>query len=114
VVCASAGNLGQALVWSGRGRGLEVTVLASRSAPAAKLDRIRALDGRLELVNGDIEMARKRAAAIARHDDIRLVEDSLDIATCEGAATIGLELTGTAPPFDAVLIALAAGHWPPA
>ena len=30
VVCASAGNLGQALAWSGRGRGLDVTVVASQ------------------------------------------------------------------------------------
>jgi cysteine synthase len=51
VVCASAGNLGQALAWSGRGRGLDVTVVASRLAPAAKLDRIRALDARLELAD---------------------------------------------------------------
>jgi threonine dehydratase len=109
VVCASAGNLGQALAWSGRGRGLEVTVVASRFASAAKLDRIRALDARLELVDGDFELARERAAAIARHDGIRLVEDSLDIETCEGAATIGLELTGAAPSFDAVLIALGGG-----
>jgi threonine dehydratase len=109
VVCASAGNLGQALAWSGRARGLEVTVVASRFAPAVKLDRIRALDARLELVDGDIEIARERAAAIARHEGIRLVEDSLDIETCEGAATIGLELTRAAPLFDAVLIALGGG-----
>jgi threonine dehydratase len=109
VVCASAGNLGQALAWSSRSRGLQVTVVASRFAPAAKLDRIRALDARLELVDGDIEVARERAAAIARHEGIRLVEDSLDIETCEGAATIGLELTDTAPSFDAVLIALGGG-----
>lgn len=109
VVCASAGNLGQALAWSGRGRGLDVTVVASRSAPAAKLKRIRALDARLELVDGDIESARERAAAMARHDGIRLVEDSLDIETCEGAATIGLELVDTVPSFDAVLIALGGG-----
>jgi len=109
MVCASAGNLGQALAWSGRGRGLEVTVVASRFAPAAKLDRIRALGARLELVDGDIEVARERAAAIARHDGIRLVEDSLDIETCEGAATIGLELAGAAGSFDAVLIALGGG-----
>ncbi|GAA5154058.1 pyridoxal-phosphate dependent enzyme [Pseudonocardia eucalypti] len=109
VVCASAGNLGQALAWSGRGRGLDVTVVAARSAPAAKLDRIRALDARLELVDGDIETARERAAAIARRRGIRLVEDSLDIETCEGAATIGLELTEAAPSFDAVLIALGGG-----
>ncbi|MBN9746472.1 threonine dehydratase [Amycolatopsis sp. A1MSW2902] len=109
VVCASAGNLGQALAWSGRGRGLDVTVVASRFAPAAKLERIRALDARLELVDGDIETARERAAAIARHDGIRLVEDSLDLETCEGAATIGLELVDTLPAFDAVLIALGGG-----
>ncbi|MCW2891965.1 MAG: threonine dehydratase [Actinomycetia bacterium] len=114
VVCASAGNLGQALAWSGRGRGLDVTVVASRFAPAAKLDRIRALDARLELVDGDFDMARERAAAVARYDGIRLVEDSLDIETCEGAATIGLELAGaelasTGPSFDAVLIALGGG-----
>ncbi|MEV0590511.1 threonine ammonia-lyase [Nonomuraea cavernae] len=109
VVCASAGNLGQALAWSGRGRGLDVTVVASRFAPAAKLDRIRALDARLELVDGDFDLARERAAAIARYDGIRLVEDSLDLETCEGAATIGLELVDAVPSFDAVLIALGGG-----
>ncbi|WP_405950249.1 pyridoxal-phosphate dependent enzyme [Streptomyces prunicolor] len=134
VVCASAGNLGQALAWSGRGRGLDVTVVASRFATVAKLDRIRALGATLELVDGDHELARERAADIARYDGIRLVEDSLDLETCEGAATIGLELlepkgqqaeqtelaelaelaepaelTGTAPPFDTVLIALGGG-----
>ncbi|MFI5554613.1 threonine/serine dehydratase [Streptomyces sp. NPDC051738] len=108
-VCASAGNLGQALAWSGRGRGLDITVVASRFATRAKLDRIRAWGAGLELVDGDHETARERAAAIARYDDIRLVEDSLDIETCEGAATIGLELVDTAPSFDTVLIALGGG-----
>jgi threonine dehydratase len=109
VVCASAGNLGQALGWSGRRRGLDVTVVASRGAPAAKLDRIRALGAELTLVDGDIEVARERAASISRRRGIRLVEDSLDIETCEGAATIGLELAGSAPRFDTVLIALGGG-----
>src|SRR3954452_8269918 len=109
VVCASAGNLGQALAWSSRGRGIDVTVVASRFATAAKLDRIRALGARLELVDGDHELARERAAAIAQYDGIRLVEDSLDIETCEGAATIGLELVDSVPSFDTVLIALGGG-----
>jgi threonine dehydratase len=108
-VCASAGNLGQALGWSGRRRGLDVTVVASRRAPVAKLDRIRALGAELELVDGDFEMARERAASIAQWRGIRLVEDSLDVETCEGAATIGLELAGEESSFDAVLIALGGG-----
>jgi threonine dehydratase len=105
--CASAGNLGQALAWSGRGRGLDIHVVASRFAPAAKLDRIRAFGADLTLVDGDFDRARERAVAVARHYGIRLVEDSLDIETCEGAATIGLELVDTS--FDAVLIALGGG-----
>lgn len=109
VVCASAGNLGQALAWSGRRRGLDVTVVASRRAPAAKLDRIRALGAELELVDGDFELARERAAGLARSRGVRLVEDSLDVETCEGAATIGLELAGEESTFDAVLIALGGG-----
>jgi threonine dehydratase len=84
-----------------------VTVVATRRAPVAKLDRIRALGAELELVDGDFEMARERAVDIARQRGIRLVEDSLDVETCEGAATIGLELAGES--FDAVLIALGGG-----
>lgn len=33
----------------------------------------------------------------------------LDIETCEGGATIGLELIQAVPPFDAVLVALGGG-----
>lgn len=109
VVCASAGNLGQALSWSGRRRGLTVTVVASRLAPVIKLDRIRALDAELQLVDGDVELAREWATCIAQRRGIRLVEDSLDVETCEGAATIGLELAGEQSTFDAVLIALGGG-----
>ncbi|MET7439628.1 threonine/serine dehydratase [Streptomyces sp. NPDC005496] len=105
-VCASAGNLGQALGWSGRLRGVRVTVVASHMAPAIKLDRIRASGAELEVVDGDFESARERAAHLARLRGIRLVEDSLDIETCEGAATIGLELACSAAPLGAVLIAL--------
>ncbi|MFG1610974.1 threonine/serine dehydratase [Actinoplanes sp. NPDC049265] len=108
-VCASAGNLGWALGWSGRRHGLDVTVVAARTASAAKLDQIRALGTALELVDGDHEAARERAAAVARQRGIRLVEDSLDIETCEGAATIGLELLDHATSADVVLIALGGG-----
>jgi threonine dehydratase len=109
VVCASAGNLGQALAWSGRRHGLDVTVVASSRALAAKLDRIRKLGAELELVDGDIEVARARAVSIAEDRGIRLVEDSLDLETCEGAATIGLELADGHPGLDAVLVALGGG-----
>lgn len=93
------------LWWSGRGRGPDVTVGASRFETRARLDRTLVSTPGLGLVDGDHEMARERAAAIARYGGIRLVEDRLDIETCEGAATIGLELADTTPSFDTVLTA---------
>src|ERR671935_339123 len=109
VVCASAGNLGQALAYSGRRRGLEVTVVAARTANPLKLRQIAALGADVRLDGEDIEDARLLAREIAETGRAYLVEDSLDLATCEGAATIGLELVRDDPGLDVVLVAVGAG-----
>lgn len=106
---ASAGNLGQALAYSGARRGIPVVVVAARTANPYKVERIRALGARVELVGDDIEDARLRARRIAEADGVHLVEDSLDLGTCEGAATIGLELLARGPRVDTVLVALGGG-----
>jgi threonine dehydratase len=109
VVCASAGNLGQALAYSGSRRGLAVTVIAARTANPLKLRQIAALGATVRLEGEDIEHARLLAREMADADGAYLVEDSLDLATCEGAATIGLELVRDDPMLDVVLIALGGG-----
>lgn len=108
-VCASAGNLGQALAYSGRSRGIDVMVIAGRGANAGKIERIRRLGGAVELVEGDIETARERAREIAADGNAFLIEDSENLDTCEGAATIGLELVEGAGRIDTVLLALGGG-----
>src|ERR1700749_2305238 len=108
-VCASAGNLGQALAYSGRARGVAVTVVAGASANAGKIDRIRALGASVEQVEGDIENARERAREIAAHGDAFLVKDSENLDTCEGAGTIGLELLDGFDRIDTILLALGGG-----
>jgi threonine dehydratase len=109
VVCASAGNLGQALAYSGSRRGLAVTVVAARTANRLKLRQIAAFGAAVRLEGEDIEDARLLAREIAETDGAYLVEDSLDLATCEGAATIGLELVRDDPRLDVVLVALGGG-----
>ena len=108
-VCASAGNLGQALAYSGARRGIPVTVFVAETASPHKIDRMRSLGATVHLEGEDIEMPRVLARAHANNDSSYLVEDSLDLATCEGAATIGLELADTAVRFDVVLLALGGG-----
>ena len=109
VVCASAGNLGQALAYSGTRRGLEVTVVAARTASPLKLQQIAAFGADVRLEGEDIEDARVLAREIAEEGGAYLVEDSLDLATCEGAGTIGLELVRDDPDIDVVLTAVGGG-----
>lgn len=109
VVCASAGNLGQALAYSGCRHGIDVTVVAGKAANAAKIDRIRQLGATVEIVDGDFDYARERAREIASNDGAFLVEDSENLDTCEGAGTIGLELLNEFDLIDTVLLALGGG-----
>ena len=108
-VCASAGNLGQALAYSGARRGIPVTVVAARSANALKIERMRALGATVRLEGDDIEDARLAASAMAEAEGAYLVEDSLDLSTCEGAGTIGFELLERGQELDALVIALGGG-----
>ena len=107
-VCASAGNLGQALAFSGARRGVPVTVVAAETANPRKIARMRALGATVRLVGNDIDHARSLARHIAQDQGAYLVEDSLDMRTCEGAGTIGLELLERIH-VDVILIALGGG-----
>ncbi|MEM9368863.1 MAG: pyridoxal-phosphate dependent enzyme [Planctomycetota bacterium] len=110
VVCASAGNLGQAVAYCARSHGIDSVVYVSNQANRLKRERISELGASLRLVDGDIEVARAKAQAFSRTDGVCLIEDSENIATCEGAATIGLELIADGTPaLDAVLVSLGGG-----
>jgi threonine dehydratase len=108
-VCASVGNLGLALAYSGQSRGVPVTVVAGASANPYKLERIRALGATVRIVDGDFDDARLLARQMADIEGAFLVEDSENLDTCEGAGTIALELIKDGVPVDAVLIALGGG-----
>ncbi len=109
VVCASAGNLGQALAYSGRRRGYSVTVTASSAANKSKIERMKALDADVILVDGAIEAALAAAVEFSARTGAFLIEDSKNVGTCEGAGTIGLELAAFSPSPDAVLMSLGGG-----
>lgn len=109
LACASAGNLGQALAYSGARRGMVVTVVAGSTASPLKLRQIARLGATVEIAGQDIEDARVHAREMVAEQGAYLVEDSLDLATCEGAATVGLELLQNDPALDVVLVALGGG-----
>jgi threonine dehydratase len=109
VVCASAGNFGQAMAYSARRRGVRVTVYAALDANPLKLERMKALGAEVRLFGSDFDAARAEARRVAGARGARLVVDSLDIETVEGAGTIGLELAQGRVPLDVLLVALGNG-----
>lgn len=109
LITASAGNLGQAMAYSCRKRGVKLTVYAGVSANAYKLDRIRAFGAEVVQFGKDFDAAKAEARRVAMESGIRLVEDSLDVETGEGAGTIGLELAAFPEKLDAVVLALGNG-----
>jgi len=109
IICASAGNFGQAMAYACVRRNIPVTVYASGNASPIKLERMRELGAEVVLHGEDFDAAKIEARRVAATSEARFVEDSLDVETVEGAGTMGLELMEDSAGFDAVLIPLGNG-----
>jgi len=109
LICASAGNFGQAMAYACRSKGVRLIVYASVNANPLKVERMRDLGAEVRRYGDDFDAAKIEAKRVAQRQGIRMVEDSLDPATVEGAGTIGLELLRWPEPLDAVLVALGNG-----
>ena len=109
LMCASAGNFGQAMAWSCRMRGIDLTVYASVHANAFKVQRMKDFGANVIQEGEDFDTSKAIARKIAAAKGIRFVEDSLDIETVIGAGTIGLELAGSRLSSDMILVPLGNG-----
>lgn len=108
-ICASAGNFGQAMAYSCRERKLRLTVYASKNASPFKLERMRAMGAEIILFGDDFDSAKLEAKRKSKEISATFIEDSQNIESLEGAATIGLELLNFKSKIDIVLIALGNG-----
>lgn len=108
LMCASAGNFGQAMAFACRKKKVKLIVYASINANAYKIERMRSLGAKVVLFGDDFDAAKEEAKHQARKSGIRMIEDGLAVETVEGAGTIGLELLRENK-FDALLIPLGNG-----
>ncbi|MFD0206362.1 MULTISPECIES: threonine ammonia-lyase [Saccharothrix] len=108
VVCASAGNFGQAVAYVGRHRGFPVQVFVARSAVPDKIRRMRALGAAVTEVPGDFTAAKDAAREHAQRQGAIFVEDGRDVAVTEGAGSIAVELL-RAGTFDAAVVPVGDG-----
>jgi threonine dehydratase len=109
IVCASAGNFGQAMAYAGRARGIPVIVYAAERANPLKVERMRALCADVRQTGADFDAAKLAAKAFAAAQGLPMAEDSLQPEFSEGAGTIAVELLTFPEKIDALVIALGNG-----
>ncbi len=109
LLCASAGNFGQAMAYACRARGVLLTVYAAERANPLKIERMRAMGARVTLAGEDFDDAKRLARAEAAREGIRFVEDSRDPEPTEGAGTMALEWLDFPERLDALLVPLGNG-----
>ncbi|MGH7016333.1 MAG: threonine ammonia-lyase [Caulobacteraceae bacterium] len=104
----SAGNAGQGVAWAARDAGVPCQVVVIETAPASKLERMRALGA--ELIPVPFERAWR---ALEEHAfpgiEATLVHPFDDHDFIAGHATMGLEILEDAPDAQAVIAAIGGG-----
>jgi threonine dehydratase len=104
----SAGNAGQGVAYAARAAGVPCTVVAIETAPAAKLERMRALGAKLVLVSYAVawQALDDRSYPGVSGTFIHPFDDQNFIA---GHATMGLEILEDAPDTVAIIAAIGGG-----
>ena len=104
----SAGNAGQGVAYAARAAGVPCTVVSIETAPAAKLDRMRALGAKLVLVSyaRAWQALEDRSYPGVEGTFVHPFDDHNFIA---GHATMGLEILEDAPDTAAIIMAIGGG-----
>ena len=108
LVCATAGNWGQAMAYVCCARKWPLVVYSATTANAYKVERMRALGAEVRLYSDDFDRAKEEAKRFCGNSGGYFVEDGCEASIAEGAGTIGRELLA-APAFDTVLVPLGNG-----
>lgn len=109
VVTASTGNHGAATAYAGRLTGVTPTVYVPEGAAPSKVERIRALGGRVEVFGTDSSETELYARVVAERTGQVFLSPYNDWDVMAGQGTIGRELERQCPDLGVVLVAVGGG-----
>lgn len=107
IVAASSGNHGRAVAYGAKMLGTKATIVMPHSAPAIKVENIRALGA--EIVQCDPSDRFTLAEKICRERGATLVPPFDDEVVMAGQGTVGLEILEQCPDIDVVLVPVSGG-----
>jgi threonine dehydratase len=108
LVCATAGNWGQAMAYVCRARQWPLVVYSATTANAYKVERMRALGAVVRLYSDDFDSAKEEAKRFCANSDGYFVEDGAEASIAEGEGTVARELLARRD-FGTLLVPLGNG-----
>jgi threonine dehydratase len=108
ICTASTGNSALAVAWMARHLGIAATAVVPDNAPAAKLDKVRALGARIEQLTA-AEWWRAIEAGDLGARNGRYIDAVRTPAALAGDATIAAEILEQAPDVEAILVPFGGG-----
>lgn len=109
VVAASGGNAGLAVAYAATQLGVPATVFVPETAPAVKVDKLRALGAVVRQVGSEFALANEAALAHAAETGALLCHAYDQPEIVAGQGTLALELLDQAPGVDTVLVSVGGG-----
>lgn len=109
VVTHSSGNHAAALSLAARTRGIPAHIVMPDNAPAAKIESVRRLGGRIEFCAPTIAAREAAADAVVQARGATLVHPYDDLMVIAGQGTAAREMLRDAGPLDAILAPVGGG-----
>jgi len=109
VIAMSAGNHAQGVAYHAQRLGIPATIVMPEFAPFGKVERTRALGGRVVLTGDTLDASGIAAGEIAERENLTFVHPYDDPLIVAGQGTIGLEIMADAPDLDTLVVPIGGG-----
>ncbi|MBM7572597.1 hydroxyectoine utilization dehydratase EutB [Aquibacillus albus] len=109
VATFSTGNHGIAVAYVAKKLGIPATVCISNRVPEVKVNRLRDLGARVEVVGEGQDDAAAYCGELEKKEGITTIKPFDDLEVIAGQATIGLEIMADCPSVNQVVIPLSGG-----
>jgi threonine dehydratase len=108
IYTTSSGNSALGVAWMARRLGVSATAVVPANAPQAKLEKLRGLGTRIEVLANDVWWRAIQAGALDNQAGV-YIDAVRDPASLAGDATIGVEILEQWPDVEAILIPFGGG-----
>ena len=108
IYTTSSGNSALGLAWMARRIGVSATAVVPVNAPQAKLEKLRRLGARIEVLDNDAWWRAIEAGTLANQEGA-YIDAVRDPASLAGDATIGVEILEQWPDVEAILVPFGGG-----